>query len=109
MSLECHETGCLFEPHETIWCGTRTHIDLCSAVCDAVIARIPFELRRPTPCAAGEEGVDIHPLVGGKEGRFFPYVQIVSTRMGTFGFSISGKTARTYIPRTYETYNQVTP
>lgn len=106
MSLTCHETGDMFEPHETIWCGTRTHIDLCSAVCDASIAHIPLELRRSSPCQPDEEGVDFHHLLGGRAGRFFPNVQIVSTRMGPFEFSISGETALTYVPKLYETYNR---
>lgn len=107
MSLECHETHDLFDPGDTIWCGTRTHSDLCSAVCDAFVSRIPLELRRTVPCEPGEEGVDLHHLVGGRAGTFFPYVQILSTRMGPFLFSVSGETARTYIPKTYATYNQV--
>ncbi len=106
MFLTCDETNHSLEETWPLWAGTRSDVPTHSALSHNVIQKIPEDQRRSTPCqpSVGDDGVDIHEAESTTHRGFY---HMTGFKLGRFAFSISGETARKYLPRHYSRYPAV--
>lgn len=103
MALFCAETRKDISSSEPLMAAARADMPTFSALSQEVLSRIPEGEKRPLRCSpsTGDDGVDIHAATSEDDrGRY----TLDAFRPTKFLYSISGETARRYLPNHYHYY-----
>lgn len=102
MSLMCDDQSREIQFGEALWAATSRDTEDFSALCNEVVERVPPRLRRDTPCAPGDLGVNIHRGHSGPHRGLYPDIftayQAGQFKLGDFVFSISTLVAHEFLP-----------